>query len=272
MYSQTPSAPLINLQVSQPDRALFRSAINALNTAKAYTIDSADMRDLAARELTKIKTLQKDVDGKRKSITSPIDAAKKAVMDLFRAPLEYLDQAEVILKGSIQTYDRAEQQKRIAEQAALEEAARKERARLAEEAAAREAAARAEAAEIQRKADEAAAAGRAEEAARLEAEASSRVEQGAAEVATLQQTATLVTAPVTAAPRKTAGVSTRKVWKAEVTDKLALVRYVAAHPEYLELLEANMPAVNRIALALKQACPIEGVRVFEDDVIAARAA
>lgn len=272
MDSQTQSRPLVNLQVSQPDQALFKSAINALNTAKAYEIDSADMRDLAARELTKIKTLQKDVDTKRKGITAPIDAAKKAVMDLFRAPTEYLEQAEVLLKTSIQKFDRAEEQRRIAAQAALEEAARQERARLEQEAAARDAAARAEAAEIQRKADEAAAAGKAEDAARLASEAQSRVEQGAAEVTMLQQTATLVSAPVAAAPRVTAGVSTRKVWKAEISDKLALIRYVAEHPEYVDLLDANMPAVNKIALALKANCPLAGVRVFEDAVIAARAA
>lgn len=33
-----------------------------------------------------------------------------------------------------------------------------------------------------------------------------------------------------------------------------------------------MPAINKIALALKKNCPLDGVRVFEDDVIAARAA
>jgi hypothetical protein len=272
MDSQTQSAPLVNLQINQPEQVLFKKAANALNLAKAYEIDSADMRDLAAQELTKVMGLKKDVDTKRKSITQPIDAAKKAVMDLFRTPTEYLEQAEVLLKGAIQRFDRAEEQKRLAAQAALEAAARQERARLAQEAAAREAAAQAEAAEIQRKADEAAAAGRAEEAARLTSEASSRVEQGAAEVTMLQQTATLVTAPMTAAPRKTAGVSTRMVWKAEVSDKLALIRYVAEHPEYVDLLDANMPAVNKIALALKANCPLKGVRVFEDAVIAARAA
>ncbi|AOJ69362.1 hypothetical protein [Burkholderia savannae] len=264
--------PLVNLQVPQPEQTLFKSATNALEMAKAYTIDSADMRDLAARELTKIKGLQKDVEAKRKGITQPIDAAKKAVMDLFRAPTDYLEQAEALLKKAIQGYDREQERLRIAEQARLEEAARQERARLEQEAAAREAAAQAEAQAIQRQAEQAAAAGDVESAARLNAEAESRVEQGAAEVATLQTTATLVTAPVVAAPVRTAGVSTRKVWKAEVSDKLALIRYVAAHPEYVDLLDANMPAVNKIALALKKNCPLDGVHVFEDDVIAARAA
>lgn len=266
------SPNLVDLKVSHPDQALFKSASNALTTAKAYTIDSADMRDLAARELTKIKALQKDVESKRKSITQPIDAAKKAVMALFAAPTDYLEQAEALLKIAIGTYDREQERIRIAEQAARDEAARQERARLEQEAAAREAEAQAEAARIQQEAAAAAQAGNAAEAARLEAEAVSRVEQGAAEVETLQQTATLITAPIAAPVRQTKGVSTRMVWKTEVTDKLALVKYVAEHPEYLELLEANMPAINKIGLALKQACPIAGVRVFEEPVIAARAA
>ena len=264
--------PLVNLQVPQPEQALFKAATAALSMAKVYTIDSPEVRDLAARELTKIKGLQKDVEAKRKSITQPIDAAKKAVMDLFRAPTDYLDQAEVLLKQAIQGYDREQERKRIAEQARLEELARQERARMEAEAAAAEAVAQAEAQEIQQQAAQAAAAGDVEAAARLNAEAESRVEQGAAEVATLQQTATLITAPVVYPLMRTKGVSTRKVWKAEVSDKLALIRYVAAHPEYVDLLDANMPAINKIALALKKNCPLDGVRVFEDDVIAARAA
>lgn len=266
------SQNLVDLKVSQPDQAQFKSSFNALEMAKAYEIDSADVRDMAARELVKIVSLKKSVESQRKAITVPIDNAKKAVMDLFRTPTDYLDQAEAILKGAITKFDREENARRIAEQARLEEAARKERARLQQEAAAREAAARAEAAEIQRKADQAAADGRAEDAARLAAEAESRVEQGAAEVMTLQHTSQLVTAPMSAAPRVTAGVSTRKVWKAEISDKIELIRYVAEHPEFTDLLDGNMPAINKIALALKANCPIKGVRVFEDSVIAARAA
>ncbi|MCW5141091.1 hypothetical protein [Burkholderia cenocepacia] len=264
--------PLVNLQVPQPEQTLFKSATNALEMAKAYTIDSDDMRDLAARELIKIKGLKKNIDDTRMGITRPIDAAKNAVMTLFRAPTTYLEEAESILKTAISTYDREQVRKRIEEQARLEEAARQERARLEQEAAARDAAARAEAEQLQRQAEQAAQAGNVEQAARLEAEAQSRAEQGAAEVATLQTTATLVTAPAAATVRRTAGVSTRKVWKAEVADKLALIRFVAAHPEYVDLLDANMPAVNKIALALKKNCPLDGVRVFEDNVLAARAA
>ncbi|MBR8362140.1 hypothetical protein KDW55_02255 [Burkholderia sp. AU19243] len=268
----TQSTPLVNLQVPRPEDALFKGAERALASAKVFEVDCDEVRDLAVQDLTKVKGLQKELEAKRKGITQPIDAAKKAVMDLFRAPTDYLDQAEALLKKAIQTYDREQERLRIAEQARLEEAARQERARLEQEAAAREAAAQAEAQAIQRQAEQAAAAGDVEAAARLNAEAESRVEQGAAEVATLQTTATLVTAPTVAAPVRTAGVSTRKVWRAEVSDKLALIRFIATHPEYVDLLDANMPAINKIALALKANCPLDGVRVFEDNVIAARAA
>ncbi|RQV52072.1 hypothetical protein [Burkholderia cenocepacia] len=266
------TTPLVNLQINRPEDTPFKGAERALATAKAFEIDCPEVRDLAVQDLTKIKGLQKELETKRKAITQPIDAAKKAAMDLFRAPTDYLEQAEALLKKAIQGYDREQEKLRIAEQARLEEAARQERARLEQEAAARDAAAQAEAQAIQRQAEQAAAAGDVETAARLNAEAESRVEQGAAEVATLQTTATLVTAPVVAAPVRTAGVSTRKVWKAEVSDKHALIRFIAAHPEYVDLLDANMPAINKIALALKKNCPLDGVRVFEDDVIAARAA
>jgi hypothetical protein len=266
------SPNLVDLRIEQPDQALFKSAINALNMAKAYEIDSPVVRDMAAGELVKIVTLKKRVEEQRKAITKPLDTAKSAVMDLFRPPTTYLEQAESILKGAISTFDRAEQQRRIAEQARLDEAARQERGRLAQEAAAREAAAEAEAIALREKATEAMAAGKVEEAARLAEEANGRAEQGAAEVATLQMTSQLVTAPMSAAPRKTAGVSSRKVWKAEVDDKLAFIQFIAAHPEYLELVEPNMPAVNKIALALKANCPLKGVRVFEAEIIAARAA
>jgi hypothetical protein len=268
MESSQPTA----LQISQPDQTLFKSATSALNTARAYEIDSADMRDMAARDLVKVAGLKKSLESNRKSITVPIDNAKKAVMDLFRSPTEYLDQAETILKTAISSYDREQQRLRLAEQARLEEAARAERARLEADARAAQVRAQEEADRIQAEANKAAAAGKTEDAARLQAEAESRIEQGAAETAVLQQTSTLITAPIAAAPRTTKGVSTRKVWKAEIADKLAFVRYVAAHPEYLELLEANMPAVNRIALALRANCPLEGVRVFEDEILAARAA
>lgn len=46
-----------------------------------------------------------------------------------------------------------------------------------------------------------------------------------------------------------AGVSSRVTWSAEVTDKAKLLAYVATHPEWLNLIEPNMPALNKLAQA-----------------------
>ncbi|PTB23495.1 hypothetical protein C9I56_39000 [Paraburkholderia caribensis] len=243
-----------------------------LNLAKAYKVDNAETRELAVQDLMKIKTHQANVEDQRTAITQPMNIALRAVNDLFKVPKGYLDNAEALLKAAISKYDREQEQIRIAAQAKAEEAARQERARLEAEAAAAAAAARAEAEKLAQEAAAAAAAGKAEEAARLQVEAEQRVEQGAAEVEMLQQTSALVTAPVVASAPKSRGVSTRKVWKAEVADKLELIRFVAEHPEYVDLLDANMPNINKIALALTTNCPLKGVRVFQDSVLAARAA
>ncbi len=83
-----------------------------------------------------------------------------------------------------------------------------------------------------------------------------------------------VSAPVVhvaPAVAKVAGVSSRGVWKAEVTDKLALVRFVAANPSWLHLLEAEMSALNGLAKSQKGQLQIPGVRCVEVRGLALRA-
>ena len=67
---------------------------------------------------------------------------------------------------------------------------------------------------------------------------------------------------VTVAPQvaKVEGVFTRTTWSAEVLDFGALVRYVAAHPEWESLLEPNTPNLNRLAISQHEALSIPGVR------------
>jgi hypothetical protein len=59
---------------------------------------------------------------------------------------------------------------------------------------------------------------------------------------------------------KVEGVSSMTRWSAEVYDKLALDRYVAAHPEWSSLTEPSLPNLNRLAVAQRQALSIPGVR------------
>lgn len=82
-----------------------------------------------------------------------------------------------------------------------------------------------------------------------------------------------VSAPlITVAPQvaKVEGVSNRTTWSAEVTDFERLVVYVAAHPEWLSLLDANLPNLNRLAVAQRQALAIPGVRAISKTVRATR--
>lgn len=270
---QAQDAPLVDLRFNRPPATLQKSAQDALATAKAYVIDSPEMYEMAAGELQQIKTLQKGVEKQRTDITGPMNAALKAVNALFKAPSDWLDQAEAVLKRSMLGYQQAEEARRREAQRIAEAAAAAERARIAAAAAAAEAAARAEAEALRKQAEEAKKQGDVESAARLASQAESRVEEGAVTAQELAQTKELISAPtVEKIVPKVSGISTRKIWKVEVTDKLAFVKYIAEHPEYLELVEPNTPAVNKLGLALKQACPLAGVRVYEDEQLASRAA
>jgi hypothetical protein len=66
------------------------------------------------------------------------------------------------------------------------------------------------------------------------------------------------------------GVTSRTTWSAEVSDLHALVRYVAAHPEWISLLEANQPNLNRLAVSQRQALAIPGVRAVSKSVRSVR--
>ena len=82
-----------------------------------------------------------------------------------------------------------------------------------------------------------------------------------------------VSAPVvTVAPAvaKVEGVTSRTTWSAEVYDFPALVKYVAAHPEWITFLEPVMPNLNRLAVAQREALAIPGVRAVSRSVRSVR--
>jgi len=251
-------APLAT--IAAPDaNQLNTRAQSALAMVESMVIDSQETYDLAADELKAIKSKAKTLEEQRTAITGPINKALKAVNDLFRAPGAYLEQAEAIIKRKMIGYT-TEQERIAAEQRRKAEAAiRAEQARIAKEAAEREAAAQAEAAKLIE-------AGDAEKAAEVQAEA-------AIEAASLAATAQVMTAPVAApAVAKVSGVSMRSAWKAECTDKAALVAFVAANPQFLNLLDVNTSALNQMAKAMRETMKIDGVRVYEEKQLASRSA
>jgi len=68
-------------------------------------------------------------------------------------------------------------------------------------------------------------------------------------------------------PPKTTGASTARPWKAAVdtpADLLLLIRHVAAHPEYSNLLQLNQTALNALAKAQGANLRLPGVRSYQD--------
>ena len=111
---------------------LATQAQSALASANDFVIDSHTMFELASDDLKQIKTLQKEVEEKRTSITGPLNQAVKAVNDLFRAPKEYLDKAESTLKRSMVAWTTEQERLAAIARAEAEAAARAERERLAQ--------------------------------------------------------------------------------------------------------------------------------------------
>lgn len=80
---------------------------------------------------------------------------------------------------------------------------------------------------------------------------------------------TIAGVPSTARLARVEGVSFRENWHAEVIDKVALVRTVAARPELVNLLDPNLAALGHLARAHKRALDIPGVRVWCELSVAA---
>lgn len=227
-------------RITPPDEAaLTLDAQRALDVARGVVIDSPAMLDLVAGELAEVKGKAKRLEEQRVGITKPLLAAKKAVDDLFRRPLEYLAQAEAAYKGAIGRYQREVEEQRRREQAEAEARQRAERERL-EALAAKQAAA--------------------------------GKEEKAAETLARAEVAALATpAPVTEAPKAT-GISTRKKYTAEVTDRAALLAFVVANPMFANLIVVDQSALNKLASAQGDAFALPGCRLHVETIVAARAA
>lgn len=208
-----------------------------LETARSFVIDSPLMYEMAGDELKTIKAKAKELEERRKAITTPMDKAKREVMDLFRKPLEILEQAEAAIKRTMLDY--SNEQKRIAMEA-------------------------------QKKADEAAALERQrmEEAAK-EAERSGDV---ATAMALQSASSMVVSQSLETQPAKVSGISTTTRWSAQVTDKLAYLKHVIDHPELIDTIDINSKSLNQMAVALKDKLNLPGVKAVATESISARTA
>ena len=276
----------------------FQETRSLANRYLLIVVTDTETWTICADALKGVMGQKKTVDNVRLGITRPMDAAKQKVMDLFRGPMEELEEAEVYLKGQMVTFkdeqDRiAREQQRIERERAEKEAARlREEARKADELAAEKE--RKRLAEEQTKADERAAAEREriaqeraaaqseedkrrvqeqEEAAkrrreeeqerlhqeRLAAEAEQRERTARAE--TLEARAEITTtAPVRPGSPKVKGISTRKKWTFEIVDSEKV-------PDKYKTIDERK--IRGVVTALKGDTSIPGVRVYAETIMSA---
>lgn len=288
-----------------PDAAsLTRSADAAMRMAESFTIVDPEDYTMAAEELRSIKGKIKSLEEKRTSITGPLTRAHKAVMDLFRGPMDRLVAAEVALKSSMIAFDNkkeaeervareqaervaaAERERLAAEERALQERqAEEQRARDRAAAQAAQAAA-AEQARLRREAEAASGAEReraeaelraAQEREDAEAVERARIDTEAAnarqaEIDAVQLTQAVVSAPAVALMRPQAGGISKKVKRvAKVVDIARVVRFVAANPQFLPILHVDEVRLRGFVVT-GQADVIDGIVIEEVKSIAARAA
>lgn len=281
MTTETPTAETRGtVQYDASQVVVFGTqARRMLADATDFTIDSPELYSAAADDLRRVKALAKQVEDTRVSITGPLHQAKLAVDALFKGPTGFLQQAEQALKGAMLKYDTEQERIRREEERKAEEARRAEQARLDAERRQREAEARQreeEARRLEEEARAAAAAGEADKAQELQQQAQEQAHaasDAASDAQALAQTAEVITMPVTTAPaQKVAGISTSKTVDFEVTDLLALVKHVAAHPELISLLNFDSVKLRNQVRATGLNTNLPGVRVFEKKNISARAA
>ena len=223
---------VLSTAASLTKRALEEFQASLFEVPEDYEITDADDLAAAGTVLRQVKSRFTELEDLRKTMTRPLDQAKRAVLELF-APVEFnLKQAESRLKNAVSSFLRGQE----AERRRLEAELRDKQ-------------------EAERKAAE-------EKAAKLRAKGK---DEQADDVISRVDATPIVVADVPKVP----GVSVRGIWKAEVTDLLALILWSAAR-ENDSYLTADMPTLNAYARATKGAAPIGGVRFYEEASVAVR--
>jgi sugar-specific transcriptional regulator TrmB len=212
-------------------QALIQTVEQTAISYMSVKVASNDDLMQCAERLKDIKGKAKELEAQRKSMTAPLDETKKKIMDLFRKPLEMLDQAEFMLKKGMLSYQQEQENIRKEAQRKADEIARKE--------------AEKERAKLEAKIARAEASGKDEKAEELKQQAE-----------TIRPVSAIIenTVPVIS------GIATKKVWKYRVTNVDLIPR---------EYMVVNETLLGNLARSTKGAIKVSGVEFYADDVISA---
>jgi hypothetical protein len=226
----------VNALATLPEyEEIQREAYTFAERAKLVAITDNESYTLAANTLKSIKDYLRRVDERLEPGKKAAYAAYQEWLDLIRdAKAPYLE-AEAHIKLQIAAYQREEEIKRQAEERRLREIARKQ-----------------------------------EEERRLQDAILAEQEGNHDEAeAILQETACVVPPIVEKSMPKVEGISTTLIWRARVTNLMALVRAVARGEAPLNLLMANDTAVNGMARSLKGSMRYDGIEVYSETIVRA---
>jgi colicin import membrane protein len=278
--TNSPEPPAGQVKYDASEALVLAGRAKAALAGATLEIDSDTMLGIAGEDLLAIKELQHQVEEKRLAITGPLNQALRMVNELFRAPKEYLLQAEQILKRAMVRYTQAQEEIAAAARREAEAMAHVERQRLmaeqerqgliaqeAQEAAALEL----ERAEQAAKQGDHAGAAAARAAAVTQAELARTARDEAHSAELTRELVTSAPPEGASSARRIAGISGRVTYSVEVTDLQALLQAVLQGRAPLQCVCPDEKFLTAQARAFKRAGPLySGVRVVAQRSLAAR--
>lgn len=213
-----------------------RKTVEAVQFAKSMVISTNEEYVQATEFVKGLKKLEKEI---KDTFSEPKDLAFKAHRSIVAAEskhLEPIQEATRILNPKVAGYLEEQDRKRREEEKRLQDEARKR-----------------------------------EEDERLATALQAEKEGQKQEAEAILSVPTPV--PAVVLPKSTPkvdGTSMSYRYSAQVTDIMALIKFVAANPRYVSFLQANTVALNREAVNHKEALQLPGVQLVRTPVMAYR--
>jgi hypothetical protein len=246
-----------NLVVTGPDIQSLLSAVEVdMEILPTMDIDSEDMATEMMQMLGRLSTVSSAIEAERKERTAPLLDAQKWLMNGYSPARAQLDQLIAGGKAKLTAYSRAVQEAQRKADEAAAAVRRAEAAAAAKKESDAIAAAQAAAIEAAALRD----AGSEQVADAMETKAMVQVDMARQEAAVA--TRAVFTAPVRAPVTAVKGIS--GTWKAELTDKAALIQHIGhmiadGDLSLIALLDVAMPAANQMAKLQMQNLKLPGL-------------
>lgn len=274
----------VSLVMDDTVRTQLRQGENAMTMAQGYVIDCPEVAQLVSDERIGLAKRIDAIKAAQKKYIEPAQQIIENAKEMFNPAIKALTDARDYLGKSLLTWDQQEKARIARETAEREAAERKVRQEAEAKAAAERARAEEKAREERRKAAEAeearkkalaegnarAAAAAAAEAAKANERAAAAIEDGNAKALQAQVAMTAMAVPVIE-ETKIMGSSIRDNWVAKLNQglteddaKALIVQAAATNPQLLGVLKLDMPAINKLAKALKQVMQVPGFTAINE--------